>query len=112
LDLAEFSYFIWPNWIQLGPFGSLLAMAEWDFSIRPAAFPLGKNRQKWPTNRPPGNPVQVTSSTERCIGCTAWPDDFFQISQKYARIRQAELIKSARNPPEIEMILGRFSPQG
>jgi hypothetical protein len=32
------------------------------FSIRPAAFPLGQNRQKWPTNRPPGNPKKWVSS--------------------------------------------------
>jgi hypothetical protein len=52
LELAEFSYFIRPKWIQLGHFRPLKAMAEWNFSIRPAAFPLGQNRQKWP----PGNP--------------------------------------------------------
>jgi hypothetical protein len=44
----------------LSHFRPLLAMAEWDFSIRPAPLPFGKNRQKWPTNRPPGNPAGRT----------------------------------------------------
>jgi hypothetical protein len=34
-------------------FGNVLM----DFFIQLASFPLGQNRQKWPTNRLPGNPV-------------------------------------------------------
>jgi hypothetical protein len=40
---------------------------------------------------------------------------FFNLPEllgKSARIRQAEMVKSARNPPEIGMILGHFSPSG
>jgi hypothetical protein len=33
-----------------------------------------------------------------------------ELKWKSARIRQAELVKSAGKPPEIGMILGRFSP--
>jgi hypothetical protein len=47
-------------------------MAEWDFSIRPAALPLGQNRQKWPTNRPPGKPGGVSATVDFPL---AWPAD-------------------------------------
>jgi hypothetical protein len=39
-------------------------MAEWDFSIRPAAFPFAKIGKKRPTNRPPGNPVLHMGSVQ------------------------------------------------
>jgi hypothetical protein len=38
------------------PLSAIFGNGRMGFSIRPAALPLGQNRQKWPTNLPPGNP--------------------------------------------------------
>jgi hypothetical protein len=81
-------------WIPLGHFRPLLTMAEWDVSIRPAAFPLGQNRQKWPTNRTPGNPGDMCQSEWASAGSSlrlvdSWTDLFGD----FAREREESIPK-------------------